>query len=59
MLASAGLALSATSPDGSIFFRTSAISPLNDAMRSTSSLRIGNMVVAFLTAARECSIDSR
>ena len=31
MLASAGLALSATSPDGSILRRTSAISPLNDA----------------------------
>ena len=50
MLASAGLALSATSPDGSILRRTSAISLLNDATVSTSARRIGNAAPTFVTA---------
>jgi hypothetical protein len=59
MLASAGLALSATSPDGSILRRTAAISPPNDAMPPTIRLRIGYGSVADPITRRVASIDSR
>ena len=59
MLASAALALSATSPDGSILRRTAAISDPNAAMASTSRLSTGYGSVADAMTRRVASIDSR